>query len=131
VDISSQASGTMPGSLLGIVNQSITIMGRQLGAQELARADVVISPAVGDIGAADFEQRNHAMLAGEQAAQAALPRIRAKLAAMQKVRVDAAIAKVRAAAAARAEEIARCKQAQGWFDDESECDRRESGEPSP
>jgi len=122
VDISSQASGTMPGSLLGIVNQSITIMGRQLGAQELARADVVISPAVNDIGAADFEQRHRALLAGEQAAQAALPRIRAKLATMQQARVDAAIAKARASASARAEAIARCRQAQGWFDDESECD---------
>lgn len=122
VDISSQASGRMPDSLLGIVNQSITIMGRKLGAQELARADVVIRPRVNDIGAADFEQRSRAILAGEQAALAEIPQIRAKLAAMKQARVDAAVAKARAAVAAKARAIARCKDAQGWFDDESACD---------
>lgn len=122
VDISSRASGSMPDSLLGIVNQSITIMGRKLGAQELARADVVIRPQVGTIGAADFAQRNHAILQGEQAALAAIPQIRAKLAKMKQARVDAAVAKARAAAAAKARAIARCREAQGWFDDEAECD---------
>lgn len=122
VDISSQASGRMPDSLLGIVNQSITIMGRKLGAQELARADVVIRPQVNDIGAADFAQRNHAILQGERAALAALPRIRAKLAGMKQARVDAAVAKARDAAAANARAVAQCRQAQGWFDDAAECD---------
>jgi len=129
VDISSRASGSMPDSLLGIVNQSITIMGRKLGAQELARADVVIRPQVGAIGAADFEQRNHAILQGEQAALAAIPQIRAKLAKMKQARVDAAVAKLRAAAAAKARAVARCKEAQGWFDDEAECDGATAGTP--
>ncbi|MGH8083682.1 MAG: patatin-like phospholipase family protein [Lysobacter sp.] len=122
VDISSRASGTMPGSLLGIVNQSITIMGRKLGAQELARADVVIRPQVNDIGAADFEQRNRAILAGEQAALVAIPQIRAQLAAMKQTRIDMAVAAARASAAAKAQAVARCRQAQGWFDDEAACD---------
>jgi len=122
VDISSRASGTMPGSLLGIVDQSITIMGRQLAAQELARAEVVIRPRVNDIGATDFEQRDRAILAGEQAALAAIPQIRAQMARMRQARIDAVVAKTRAAAATRARAIARCKEAQGWFDDESECD---------
>ena len=122
VDISSQASGTMPGSLLGIVDQSITIMGRQLAAQELARAEVVIRPKVNDIGAADFEQRDRAILAGEQAALAAIPRIRAELARMKQARVDAAVARARAAAAAKAAAVESCRQAQGWFGDESKCD---------
>ncbi|TBR08829.1 MAG: patatin-like phospholipase family protein, partial [Lysobacter sp.] len=38
VDISTKVNGTAPGSLLGTVNQSITIMGQTLGRQELARA---------------------------------------------------------------------------------------------
>lgn len=122
VDISSQASGRMPDSLLGIVNQSITIMGRELGAQELARADVVVRPRVDDIGAADFAQRKHAILQGERAALAALPRIRAQLASMNQARIDAAVAKGRAEAEARARAVARCREAQGWFDDASECD---------
>lgn len=123
VDISSKASGSMPDGMLGIVNQSITIMGRRLGAQELARADVVIRPGVDDIGAADFEQRNHAIMRGEQAALAALPTIRAKLAKMKQARVDAATAKARAEAAAKARAISRCREQQGWFDDEAECNR--------
>ena len=107
VDISSKASGKNPGSMLGNVNQSITIMGQKLGAQELARADVVIRPQVLDIGAADFEQRHNAILQGEKAALAAMPQIRARVAQLQKQRVDAANAT--AAAQARAAEAARLK----------------------
>jgi NTE family protein len=89
VDISTKASGTAPDSLLGNVNQSITIMGQQLGRQELARADIVIRPKVGEIGAADFEQKNLAILEGEKAALAAMPRIRAKLAELRRARTAA------------------------------------------
>jgi len=103
VDISSKASGKNPGSMLGNVNQSITIMGQRLGAQELARADVVIRPSVNEIGPADFEQRNNAIMEGERAALAAMPQIRAKVAQWQKARQDEAIA-ARRAADAKAEQ---------------------------
>ncbi len=86
VDISSKASGTMPGSMLGIVNQSIAIMGQNLGRQELARADIVIRPAVNDIGPASFEQRNAAILQGERAALAAMPQIRSRIAEFERAR---------------------------------------------
>ena len=66
VDISSKANGQKPENLLGIVNQSITIMGQKLGAQELARADVVIRPNVNAIGAVEFEQRSNAIIEGEK-----------------------------------------------------------------
>lgn len=89
VDISTRITGKTPGNLLGVVNQSITIMGQKLGEQELARADVVIRPLVNDIGPADFEQRARAILEGEKAALAAMPQIRAKLAQMQQARVAA------------------------------------------
>lgn len=94
VDISTKVSGKAPGSLLGNVNQSITIMGQRLGQQELARADIVIRPRVNDIGPADFEQRNNAILEGEKAALAAMPQIRAKLAQLQRVRVAAQAARM-------------------------------------
>ena len=90
VDISSKASGRNPGSLLGTVNQSITIMGQKLGQQELARADVVVRPDVNDIGATDFDQRNNAILEGERAALAAMPQIRAQLARLRAARFAAA-----------------------------------------
>ena len=116
VDISTVASGKAPGSLLGNVNQSIAIMGRKLGAQELARANIVIRPKVDDIGPASFEQRNNAILEGEKAAMTAMPQIRAALAAMQKARIAEATAKANAAAATRAKAAAeaadRCAREQ-------------------
>ena len=94
VDISTKASGKRPTHMLGIVNQSIGIMGQKLGEQEMARADVVIRPKVNDIGAADFDQRNNAILEGEKAALAALPQIRARLKEMQRARIAAVAARV-------------------------------------
>lgn len=84
VDISKKASDGEAKNMLGIVNQSIAIMGQKLGEQELARADVVIRPKVGKIGATDFDLKNIATLEGEKALQAALPEIRRKLAEKQK-----------------------------------------------
>ncbi len=98
VDISTRITGKTPENLLGVVNQSITIMGQKLGQQEIARADVVIRPKVNDIGPVDFEQRARAIVEGEKAALAAMPQIRAKLAQMQQARVAAQAAQ-RAAAA--------------------------------
>ncbi len=98
VDISSKASGTTPTGMLGIVNQSIAIMGQRAGQQELARADVVVRPKVNDIGAADFTQRNAAILEGERAALAVMPQIKARLAQLQHERAAAAAAAARPAA---------------------------------
>lgn len=89
VDISSKASGKTPVGMLGIVNQSIAIMGQRLGEQELARADIIIRPRVLDIGAADFSQRGTAILEGEKAAMAAMPQIRAKIEQIQRARAAA------------------------------------------
>lgn len=45
----------------------------------LREADVVIQPAVGHIGVIDFTKKKELLLAGMQAAEQALPRIREKL----------------------------------------------------
>jgi NTE family protein len=87
VDISSKPDGGNPQGMLNIVGQSITIMGRQLARQEIARADVVIRPDLGGIGSTDFEQKDLAILAGEKATLATIPAIRARLAAREGVRV--------------------------------------------
>ncbi|HTL14743.1 MAG TPA: patatin-like phospholipase family protein [Thermomonas sp.] len=119
VDISSKADPHAdPASMLGNVNQSIRIMGQRLGAQELARADVVIRPRVDGIGAADFERKDRAILEGERAAQAALPAIRAKLAQLQAARVMQArrAAETEADRQREAERRARCARQQGWLD---------------
>ncbi|WP_043290789.1 patatin-like phospholipase family protein [Pseudoxanthomonas spadix] len=99
VDISSKASGTTPSGMLGIVNQSITIMGQRAGQQELARAEVVVRPKVNDIGPVDFTQRHAAILEGEKAALAAMPQIKARLAQLQHERAAAAAAAARPKAA--------------------------------
>jgi NTE family protein len=49
----------------------------------------VIRPDLTGIGPTDFEQKNQAILAGEKAALAAIPAIRAKLAAMAVARATA------------------------------------------
>ncbi|TWT21654.1 patatin-like phospholipase family protein [Luteimonas wenzhouensis] len=105
VDISTKASGTTPTALAGIVNQSIAIMGQALGRQELERADVVIRPRVDDIGPVSFEQRHAAILEGERAALAALPRIRASIAAHQRTRLEAARRKAEEEAAAQPADV--------------------------
>lgn len=94
VDISTKASGTNPQGMINIVGQSISIMGQKLGEQELARADIVIRPKVNQIGAADFEQKDQAIMEGERAALAAMPAIKAKIAAVQVARQQAANATV-------------------------------------
>ena len=81
VDISARSDGSLPADMLGIVGRSVVIMGQHLGAQELARADVVIRPQVNGIGGADFTQKDRAIMEGERAALAAIPLIRARLAA--------------------------------------------------
>jgi NTE family protein len=91
VDISAAPDGSNPQGMMNIVGQSIDIMGRQLAAQESARADVVIRPDLRGIGRTDFEQKNQAILQGEKAALAAIPAIRAKLAAMVAARQAAAV----------------------------------------
>ncbi|MEY4416484.1 MAG: hypothetical protein RIQ53_3777 [Pseudomonadota bacterium] len=83
VDISSKATDGRSDGIVGNINQTITIMGQRLGEQELARADVVIRPKVGKVGPADFDLKHVAVLEGEKAAQAALPQIRAAVAAWQ------------------------------------------------
>lgn len=114
VDISSKASGKAPTDMLGIVNQSISIMGQRLGEQELARADIVIRPKVLDIGAADFSQRGTAILEGEKAAMAAMPQIRAKIQQLQRAR--AAAAAPAPVAAPKCEEASRLGRLMGRKD---------------
>ena len=89
VDISARPGGRNPQGMFNIMGQSITIMGRELARQEIARADVVIRPDLDGIDSTDFEQKDQAILAGEKAALAAIPEIRAKLAAREAARVAA------------------------------------------
>jgi NTE family protein len=81
VNISAQpemqaATGT---STLDMLLQTFSIMGQSINQYELKDADIVIQPSLGAMKGSDFDSRNLAILAGEQAATAALPMIRQKL----------------------------------------------------
>jgi NTE family protein len=79
VDISSQPQYSRIAGSIDILLQAFTIMGRALGASELAEADVVIRPAIGQIAATDFESRQLAIEQGQRAARSALPEIRRRI----------------------------------------------------
>jgi len=55
-------------------------MGMGLLESQAGQADVMITPDLTGISSTDFDDRMRAILAGERAAQAALPQIREKLA---------------------------------------------------
>lgn len=81
VDVSRLPADTPPiESTLDVLRQSLMIMSVTLVDQELRAADVVIRPSVREIEMGDFEERSKAMAAGERAAEAMLPEIRAAIA---------------------------------------------------
>lgn len=87
VDISAKAQyGKQADGIAGILNQAVIIMGQKLGEQELTRADVVVRPRVGQIGAADFDLKHTAVLEGEKALQAVMPQLRERIARWQQTR---------------------------------------------
>lgn len=83
VNISSQTDAQAAVSSLEVLMQTFAIMGQRLNHYELKDADIVISPSLPKMGSNDFASRNRAILAGEQAAAAVMPQIKAKLKARQ------------------------------------------------
>ena len=80
VNISAQPEMQSAGaSTVDMLLQTFTIMGQSINQYELKEADVVLQPSLGAMKGSDFDSRNLAILAGEQAALAALPAIRHKL----------------------------------------------------
>lgn len=69
VDISARPDGSKATGLMGLLDQTINIMGLQSINQELQQADVVIKPAVGNLGVMDLEARHQSIIEGERAAQ--------------------------------------------------------------
>lgn len=79
VNISSQPEAQSAASSLDVLLQTFAIMGQSINHYELREADIVITPKLGTMKGGDFASRNQAILAGEQAATALLPEIKAKL----------------------------------------------------
>lgn len=83
VDISSGIDPVVPASTIDTIMKSIQIMYNKMSQIPISQADVVIKPVVGFIGSADFNHRNEAIMEGEKAALAAMPRITALLAKLR------------------------------------------------
>jgi NTE family protein len=83
VNISTQTEAQEAVSSLQVLLQTFAIMGQRLNHYELQDANIVIQPALPKMGGNDFAGRNRAIMAGEQAAAAVMPQIKAKLKAMQ------------------------------------------------
>jgi NTE family protein len=79
VAISGGVSGAIPDTTLDTIFQSVNMMYAKIAGAQLSRADIVIRPKVGHIDSGDFTKRHEAILEGEKAAQAALPKIRTLL----------------------------------------------------
>ena len=84
VDISSPPEGQATGDAMRLLLQTFAIMGKSINHFELRDADVVLRPRLNGVGSADFAARQRTIMAGREAAQAALPELRARIAAMSK-----------------------------------------------
>lgn len=71
-------------STLDVLQQALRIMSVAQVEQDVGSADVVIRPMVSAINMVDFDARGEAIAAGERAAEAMLPEIRAAIAAAGK-----------------------------------------------
>ncbi|MQQ99611.1 patatin-like phospholipase family protein [Glaciimonas sp. GS1] len=83
VNISAAPEAQSGSSSLGVLLQTFAIMGKTINEKELKNADVVITPALNGMKGNDFASRNTAIMAGEQAAIAAMPMIKKKLQEMR------------------------------------------------
>ncbi|WP_088279231.1 patatin-like phospholipase family protein, partial [Ideonella sp. A 288] len=82
VDISTAPDGNPTGDAMRMLLQTFAIMGRSINRLELKDADVVVRPRLAGLSSADFSQRKRAIEAGREAALAALPLLRQRLAAL-------------------------------------------------
>ncbi|WP_425495363.1 patatin-like phospholipase family protein [Pandoraea captiosa] len=84
VDISANPTAQATQGQFDILMQTFTIMGQSIKQYELEKnADVVIRPSLAKMAASDFQGRNRAILAGEEAVAKAWPDIQRKLAEAQ------------------------------------------------
>ena len=81
VDISSPPESNPADGTLQILLQTFSIMGKSINQYELKDADVVVRPSQAGLKSADFSARKQAIDAGRAAMLAALPALKAKLAA--------------------------------------------------
>jgi NTE family protein len=75
------ANNRKPSSIVDVIGLSFAILQRHADLEWRRKADIIIEPNVKDFLWDDFEKTSELIVAGEAAARAALPKIRAALAA--------------------------------------------------
>ena len=80
IDISSRPEDAKTSDMLKVLLQTFSIMGKSISQLELAQADVVVRPALPDIGSTEFSARKKSIEAGRAAMKQALPQLKALLA---------------------------------------------------
>lgn len=80
VDVGNKPQWGKTDSTLDVLLRTFTIMGNSIGRLEMEGADLVIRPATPEVDSTDFNGRHAAILAGERAASALLPELKARLA---------------------------------------------------
>lgn len=79
VDISAAPEGNPSSDSIQMLLQTFAIMGKSINSWELKDADLVVRPALANMGGGDFAGRRRAIDAGRAAMQAALPQLRAAM----------------------------------------------------
>jgi len=79
VDISQNVVNFNITNLIDVMLQAVTIISSENVKYTRKNADVIIAPAVGDVGMLDFTQKKRCMQAGIEAAQNAMPDIKKKI----------------------------------------------------
>ncbi len=80
IDISSPPETGKTGDMFDILMQTFTIMGKSINNFELREADLVVRPALGNVGSAEFSARRRSIEAGRAAMMQALPKLKLALA---------------------------------------------------
>ena len=81
VDISDRPKTARLRDTIDVLMQTFIIMGRTIASQELTRADIVVIPDITNLNSANFDSRNYAIIEGEKAGLAAVPKLQEKVAA--------------------------------------------------
>ncbi len=81
VDISDRPKLARLRDTIDVLMQTFVIMGRTIASQELTHADIVVVPDITNLNSANFDSRNYAIIEGEKAGLAAVPKLQEKVAA--------------------------------------------------
>jgi len=79
-DISSRPEDAKTTDMLKVLLQTFSIMGKSISQLEMAQAEVVVRPAMSDVGSTEFAARKKSIEAGRAAMKLALPALKAALA---------------------------------------------------